>query len=576
MLSYLRPFMSKYKRPSILAPLTVTVEVLLEISIPFLMSMIVDVGITNRDLSYVFTIGGVMVLIAMISMGFGVLSGKFAAEGAMGFGAELRAAVFNKIQDFSFANIDHFTTPSLVTRLTTDITNTQMSYMMVIRVLVRAPVMLISATIMAAFINASLVRIFLIVIPLLAVILVILAKIAFSRFNLVLKRYDDLNAKTQENLTGIRVVKSFVRSAFEKMGFKNANDALMNASRRAEKIVVMNMPIMMLTMYATIIAILWYGGNMIITGELLTGEMISFISYVTQILMSLMMIAQVFIMLVFSRSSMNRIVEVLKEEIDIVDDESNPDLTPGDGSITFDQVSFKYNPEAAEDILQNINLNIPSGARVGIIGGTGSAKTTLVQLIPRLYDVTGGNLLVGGHNVKDYPLGNLRNDVSMVLQKNVLFSGTIKENLKWGNEAASDAEIIEAAKAAAAHDFIMSFPKGYDTELGQGGVNVSGGQKQRLCIARALLKHPKILILDDSTSAVDTATDARIREGFSEIVSDTTIIIIAQRISSIADCDMIIILDEGQVVAVGTHNELLAQNDIYQEVYYSQQKGTVD
>lgn len=573
MIKHLKPYLAKYRLPSLLAPLTVIVEVLLEIQIPFLMAKIVDQGITTRDLSYVFQIGAIMVLVALCSLLFGVLSGRFAAKGAMGFGSEIRKAVFDKIQEFSFANIDRFSTPSLVTRLTTDITNTQMAYMMVIRVLVRAPVMLVSATIMAAAINGDLVRVFLIVIPILAIALATMSTLAFPRFNAMLKKYDGLNAQVQENLIAIRVVKAFVRARYEKKKFAEANDSLMRASLAAEKIIILGMPIMMLTMYTTIIAILWFGGNMIIGGTLLTGELISFISYVTQILMSLMMIAQVFIMIVLSRSSVARIVEVLEEPISITDETASPSLTAEDGSIEYRNVSFKYQENAAESILTGINFSIASGETVGIIGGTGSAKTTLVQLIPRLYDVTDGQVLVGGHDVRDYTLDHLRSVVAMVLQKNVLFSGTIRDNLKWGDENATDEEVIAAAKAACAHDFIMSFPEGYDTYLGQAGVNVSGGQKQRLCIARALLKKPKIIILDDSTSAVDTATDAAIREGFRQNLKDTTAIIIAQRISSVSDADKIIVLDEGRIDAIDTHENLLENNAIYREVFHSQQKG---
>ena len=573
MIKHLKPYLTKYRLPSILAPITVIAEVLLEIQIPFLMAKIVDQGITTRDLSYVFQIGAIMVLVALCSLLFGVLSGRFAAKGAMGFGSEIRKAVFDKIQEFSFANIDRFSTPSLVTRLTTDITNTQMAYMMVIRVLVRAPVMLVSATIMAAAINGDLVRVFLIVIPILAIALATMSTLAFPRFNAMLKKYDGLNAQVQENLIAIRVVKAFVRARYEKKKFAEANDSLMRASLAAEKIIILGMPIMMLTMYATIIAILWFGGNMIIGGTLLTGELISFISYVTQILMSLMMIAQVFIMIVLSRSSVARIVEVLEEPISITDETASPSLTAEDGSIEYRNVSFKYQEDAAENILTGINFSIASGETVGIIGGTGSAKTTLVQLIPRLYDVTDGQVLVGGHDVRDYTLDHLRSVVAMVLQKNVLFSGTIKDNLKWGDENATDEEVIAAAKAACAHDFIMSFPESYDTYLGQGGVNVSGGQKQRLCIARALLKKPKIIILDDSTSAVDTATDSAIREGFRQNLKDTTAIIIAQRISSVSDADKIIVLDEGRIDAIDTHENLLENNAIYREVFHSQQKG---
>ena len=510
---------------------------------------------------------------ALFALLFGALSSKFAAMASMGLGSEIRKGLFNKVQEFSFSNIDKFSTASLVTRLTTDVNNTQNAFMMMIRILVRAPVMLISATIMAYSINKSLVTVFLVAIPFLAIVLAIIAMMAFPRFGAMLKKYDAINASVQENLIAIRVVKAFVRSAYEKLKFKNANDELMNASIRAEKVVICNLPFMQITMYACIVAILWFGGNMIIGGTMLTGQLISFISYVSQILVSLMMISMVFIMTILSRASVSRIVEVLDEQVDITDAHIENDVAVKDGSINFEDVSFRYNAEAETDALEHVNIHIKSGETVGIIGGTGSSKTTLVQLIPRLYDATGGKVLVGGRDVEQYKLETLRNAVAMVLQKNVLFSGTIKDNLKWGNSSATDEQVISACKAAAAHDFIMSFPDGYETDLGQGGVNVSGGQKQRLCIARALLKNPKILILDDSTSAVDTATDSKIRESLHKHAKDITTIIIAQRITSVSDADKIIVLDDGKVNAMGTHDELLENNQIYREVYYSQQKG---
>lgn len=573
MIKKLKPYMSKYKLATILCPIFVVCEVIFEIRIPLLMAKIVDVGIPEKDMSYVLQTGGIMVIMALISLFCGAISAKLGATASMGFGSELRKGIFDKVQAMSFSNVDKFSTASLVTRLTTDVTNTQNAFMMMIRLLIRAPIMLVCATIMAFSINSRLVIVFFIAIPFLGGALTIIATTAYPRFRSLLARYDSLNASVQENLIAIRVVKAFVRSIYEKDKFKESNDNLMNASLRAEKIVICNVPIMQLTMYMCIIAIMWFGGNMIIDGTMHTGELVSFISYVTQILMSLMVISMVFITMVMSRASVARIIEVLDEKIDITDDKSTSDISVSDGSILFENVSFKYSTGLGSNVLQNINLTIKSGETVGIIGGTGSAKTTLVQLIPRLYDVTEGKIFVGGHDVRNYKLDALRNAVSMVLQKNVLFSGTIKENLKWGNEDATDEEIIHACKDAQAHDFVMSFPDKYETDLGQGGVNVSGGQKQRLCIARALLKKPKIIILDDSTSAVDTATDAKIRQSFSENLADTTTIIIAQRITSICDADKIIVLDDGKIDAVGNHQYLMGNNEIYREVYASQQKG---
>lgn len=573
MIKKLIPYLSKYIIYSILCPLAIIGEVLLEIRIPYLMAKIVDKGIPAKDITYVLQTGGLMVVMALISLLFGVLGSKFGATASMGLGSELRKGLFNKIQDFSFSNIDKFSTASLITRLTTDVNNTQNSFMMIIRVLVRAPVMMVSATIMAYTINKSLVTVFLVAIPVLAIVFVVIARLAYPRFSKLLKKYDVLNSSVQENLIAIRVVKAFVRSKYEKLKFKAANDELMNASMKAEKIVIFNMPFMQITIYSCIVAILWFGGNMIIAGDMLTGELISFISYVTQILVSLMMISMVLITVILSRASVNRIIEVLDENTDISDAPGSGEQLVKDGSIAFEDVSFRYNSQADANILEHVNIHIKSGQTVGIIGGTGSSKTTLVQLIARLYDVTQGKVLVGGVDVRDYKLKELRDAVAMVLQKNVLFSGTIKENLLWGNENATDEQIAAACKAAQAHTFIESFPKGYETDLGQGGVNVSGGQKQRLCIARALLKNPKVLILDDSTSAVDTATDAKIREELRKYSRDITTIIIAQRISSVCDADEIIVLDDGKVNAIGTHDELLPNNQIYKEVYHSQQEG---
>lgn len=573
MIKKLLPYLSKFKMYAILCPLFVIGEVLLEIQIPLLMSKIVDQGIPSKNITYVIQTGGMMVVMALFGLLLGAFSSKLAATAAMGLGSEIRSGLFNKVQEFSFSNIDKFSTASLVTRLTTDINNTQNAFMMMIRVLVRAPVMLVSATIMAYSINRSLVAVFLVAIPFLAVVLIIIASMAFPRFGAMLKKYDAMNASVQENLIAIRVVKAFVRSKYEKDKFKASNDDLMKASLRAEKVVICNMPFMQITIYSCIVAILWFGGNMIIGGTMLTGQLISFISYVTQIMVSLMMISFVFITMILSRASVSRIVEVLDEPVAITDAHLTDEKKVKDGSVDFEDVCFRYNADAESDTLEHINLHISSGETVGIIGGTGSSKTTLVQLIPRLYDVTGGSVQVGGVDVRDYKLEELRSAVAMVLQKNVLFSGTIKDNLKWGNADASDEQIVAACKAAQAHDFIMNFPDGYETDLGQGGVNVSGGQKQRLCIARALLKNPKILILDDSTSAVDTATDSKIREALHHHSKDSTTIIIAQRITSVCDADKIIVLDDGKINAVGTHEELLQSNQIYREVYNSQQKG---
>ena len=561
MLRKLLTYLAKYKIYAILCPFAVIGEVFLEIRIPFLMSKIV------------WQTGGLMVLMALFSLLFGVLSSRFAATASMGLGSELRRALFYKVQDFSFSNIDKFSTASLVTRLTTDISHAQGAFMMTIRILVRAPIMLVSATFMAYSINQTLVDVFLVAIPVLGLALALIAMTALPRFGVMLKKYDAINASVQENLIAIRVVKAFVRSQYEKLKFKRANDDLMQASIRAEKIVVCNLPFMQLTMYACIIAILWFGGHMVVVGSMLTGQLIGFISYVTQIMISLMLISMVFVHLVLSRASVSRIFEVIDEQVDITDGLGSSERRVADGSIVFEDVSFRYNPKSEIDTLQHINISIKAGQTVGIIGGTGSAKTTLVQLIPRLYDATAGRVIVGGCAVQDYKLQELRSAVAMVLQKNMLFSGTIKDNLLWGNTEATDEQIIAACKVAQAHDFIMSFPDGYATILGQGGVNVSGGQKQRLCIARALLKKPKMLILDDSTSAVDTATEARIREGIRAYSKDITVIIIAQRITSVCDAEQIIVLDEGKVNAIGTHSELLQNNKIYQEVYCSQQKG---
>lgn len=562
----------KYKKYAILAPIVVICEGALDILIPFLMSKIIDVGIKNGDVAYVVKIGVLMIVMALASLVLGALSGRFAAVAGMGFGKNIRKKLFDKVQDFSFANTDKFSTASLVTRLTTDVTNTQNAFMMVIRTLARAPFMMICATVMAIKINAELAVIYLFAIPILGVALYLIATRAYPRFQAMLKKYDKLNAQVEESLIAIRVVKAFVRKDYENQKFEDAADGLRVMQKRAEKLIILNGPAMQIVMYTCMICICWFGGNMIIAGGMQTGELMSFISYLTQILMSLMMLSMIFVMLVMSQASVTRITEVLDETVDIPDNEGGIDRVE-DGSIEFKNVSFSYAKDPDNQTLSHINLSIQSGETVGIIGGTGTGKTSLVQLIPRLYDVLDGELLVGGHDVREYQLEALRSGVAMVLQKNVLFSGTIRENLKWGNENATDEEIIAACKAAEAHDFIMSFPDGYETELGQGGVNVSGGQKQRLCIARALLKKPQIVILDDSTSAVDTATDSRIRRALREELAGTTTIIIAQRVTSVSDADKIVVLDDEGINAVGTHEELLETNEIYREVFESQQKG---
>lgn len=557
---------------SILTPVLIVGEVIMEVSIPKAMSKIVDIGIANRDIDYVLKAGGVMALMALASLFFGAMAAWTASIASMGFGRSVRQGLFYRVQDFSFSNIDRFSTSSLITRMTTDITNLQNAFMMVIRTLVRAPIMFISASIMAFSINAELSCIFLVAVPILGSVLAFTISKAHPRFKKMLRCFDKLNAKIQENLIGIRVVKAFVRGDYEDQNFDECADAVRQTQIRAERMVILNMPIMQMMVYLCIILVLWLGGNMIVAGQMGTGELVSFISYVNQILMSLMMIAFSFTMLVISKASVSRIVEVLNDTPDIPDHKDS-DIAVSDGSIAFEDVSFSYQGDLSRCTLEHIDLQIKSGETIGIIGGTGSAKSTLVHLISRLYEATEGVVKVGGVDVKDYRQKTLRDQVAMVLQKNVLFSGTIRENLRWGNPDATDEEIVAACKAAQAHDFIMEFPNGYDTELGQGGLNVSGGQKQRLCIARALLKKPKIVILDDSTSAVDTATDSKIRAAFRKELSDTTTIIIAQRISSVSDADRIVVLEEGKISAVGTHDELLKSSEIYREVYESQQKG---
>lgn len=564
----------EYWKYVVLTPVFMIGEVAMEVMIPKKMAMIVDEGINMGDTSLTVRVGLTMIGMALFSLLCGSLGGKFAASAGMGFAKNVRNRLFNKVQDFSFANVDKFSTASLVTRLTTDVTNVQNTFMMLIRTAVRSPFMLVCALAMAISINAKLAMIFLAAIPVLAGVMAFITITAYPRFGRMLEKYDTLNSRVQENLIGIRVVKAFVREKHEGDKFVASAEEVRAAQVKAEKIVILGMPAMQITMYACIVAVLYLGGNMVIDGRMLVGELSSFISYITQILMSLMMLSMLFVMTTISIASAKRISEVLHEMPDINDNGADKTLVPADGSIEFDHVDFSYSGDKNNLTLKDIDIKIRSGETIGVIGGTGSSKTTLVQLIPRLYDTTDGTVRVGGRDVRDYSLDALRNNVAMVLQKNVLFSGTIRDNLRWGDENATDEEIMEACRQAQAHDFIMSFPDKYDTDLGQGGVNVSGGQKQRLCIARALLKKPKIIILDDSTSAVDTATDAKIRDAFAANLADTTTIIIAQRISSVQHADRIIVLDDGRIDAFDTHENLMKTNEIYREVYQSQQKGS--
>ena len=575
MIRKLSSYIGEFKKNSIITPIFMVLECICEVIIPLLMAMIIDNGLNNSDMGYVAKIGILMFVVAMLSLLCGALGAKFAANASAGYARNLRRAMFENIQDFSFENIDKYSTAGLVTRLTTDITNVQNAYQMILRMLVRAPIMLISAMLMSVLINPSLSLVFFGAVIFLGLILALIIKVAFPRFTAVFKKYDALNASVQENLTGIRTVKSAVREEFEINKFKKASGDVQNSYIFAEKLIVLNAPVMQITMYTCILLLSWLGAKMIVSNTMTTGQLMSFFTYSTQILMGLMMLSMVFVMITMAKSSAERILEVLDEE-STIKNPKNPIKEVKDGSISFENVDFSYANDKNKLNLENVNLEIKSGETIGIIGGTGSAKSTLVQLIPRLYDVTSGSIKVGGVDVRDYDIDTLRNEVSMVLQKNVLFSGTIKENLRWGDKNATDEELVDACKKACADEFIQTFPDGYDTYIEQGGTNVSGGQKQRLCIARALLKKPKILILDDSTSAVDTKTDATIRAALQNDIASTTKIIIAQRISSIEASDKIIVLDDGKIDAIGTHDELKVNNAIYREVYESQVKGADD
>jgi len=581
----------EYKKASILTPICMIAEVAFEIFIPYLMASIIDNGVEKGDMSHIVKIGIIMILLAVCGLTAGVLGGVFGAKASTGFAKNLRSAMYDNIQTFSFSNIDKYSTPGLITRLTTDVTNIQNAYQMILRMCMRAPVSLIFAMIMAFTINGRLASIYLVAVLVLAVILSFIIRFAMKYFSEVFRRYDDLNASVQENVSAIRVVKAYVREDYENKKFGKASYMVYNLFMKAEKVLILNSPVMMTTVYTCIMLISWIGAHMIVGGDLTTGQLMSLLTYCMNILMNLMMLSMIFVMMSMSLPSGKRVAEVLNEKADIVNPD-NPVMEVKDGSIQFRNVEFAYkNYKRTEDekgqeviseekmgkpVLADINIDIKSGETIGIIGGTGSSKSSLVNLISRLYDVTAGEVKVGGVNVKDYDLEVLRNDVAVVLQKNVLFSGSIYENLRWGDKNATDEECQNACKLACAHDFIMAFPDGYDTKIEQGGTNVSGGQRQRLCIARALLKKPKVLILDDSTSAVDTATDAKIRKAFAEMIPDTTKLIIAQRINSVQFADRIIVMEEGRINGMGTHEELLESNEIYRDVYESQTGGSGD
>ena len=575
MIKTLVKYIGKYKKASILTPCCMVLEVLMEVLIPFVTAAIIDQGIEAGNMKKIIMYGGLMILMALLSLCFGVLGGKYGAEASTGFACNLREGMYENIQTFSFSNIDKFSTAGLITRMTTDVSNVQMAYQMILRIAVRSPMTLVISIIMCFVIDAKLSCIFLGAALVLGIALFFLVKTTMKLFRQVFDKYDELNASVQENVSAIRVVKAFVRERYENSKFIAAAGNLYNMFVKAECMIILNNPIMMFVVYCCMIGLSWFGAQFIVAGELTTGELTSLFSYVMSVLMSLMMLSMIFVMLTMSIASAKRISEVLDEKADIVNPQ-NPVMEIADGSIVFENVDFSYKHGSGEETLKDIDLSIKSGETIGIIGGTGCGKSTLVNLISRLYDVSSGAVYVGGKDVREYDLEALRNEVAVVLQKNVLFSGSILENLRWGKEDATLEECMEACKLACADEFIEKMPDKYDTWIEQGGTNVSGGQKQRLCIARALLKAPKILILDDSTSAVDTATDARIREAFAKKIPGTTKLIIAQRISSVQEADRILVLDDGRVQGFGTHEELLENNVIYQEIYETQTKGGGD
>ena len=565
----------EFKKASFLTPVFMILEVVVETLIPLVMADMIDHGVEAGNISYLYQRGAIMALLAVAGLITGILGGKYGAYASSGFARNLRKAMYTNIQTYSFSNIDKFSTASLITRLTTDVTNLQNAYQMILRMCTRAPASLICAMAMAFMINARIASIYLIAVIFLGCFLVFIMRKATKYFQEVFEKYDDLNASVQENINAVRVVKAYVREDYETTKFQKACNKVYEMFVRAEKLVVMNMPVMQFTVYACILGISWLGAKMIVGGSLTTGELMSLLTYCMNILMSLMMLSMVFVMVTMSAASAERVSEVINEKADLVDPQ-NPVMEVADGSIVFDHVDFSYKKDSKEPVLKDINLSIHAGETIGIIGGTGSAKSSLVNLISRLYDVSSGSVKVGGVDVRKYHMDSLRNQVAVVLQKNVLFSGTILENLRWGDKDASEEECRRVCQLACADDFIEKMPDKYHTYIEQGGTNVSGGQKQRLCIARALLKKPKVLILDDSTSAVDTATDARIRKAFAEEIPDTTKLIIAQRISSIQSADRIIVMDEGRISGFGTHEELMKNNAIYQDVYNSQIKGGGD
>ena len=572
MIRKLAKFVGEFKRYALLTPVFVCLECVFEVLIPYLMADIIDKGVDVGDSAYTVRMGLLLVCLALLSAGAGVLAARFSTNAASGFARNIRAAMFHKVQEYSFANIDKFSTSSIITRMTTDVNNIMQAFVMSLRIATRAPLMMIVALIFAFSVNAKLALIYLCAVPVLGLAVYIIFRITFPMFQKVFKAYDGLNEVVQENLAGIRVVKSYVREDHERQKFGKASEAIYRLFVTAERTMSFNMPIMQLVMYTCQILICWFGAKFIIRGSMSTGQLTSVVAYAGMILAGLMMMGMIMVIMSIAQASAKRAIELLEEESAIQNPES-PVMEVADGSIVFENVCFSYSGDETKNVLSDVNLTIQSGQTVGILGGTGSSKSTLVQMIPRLYDVDKGRVLVGGVDVKDYDITTLRDAVAMVLQKNELFSGTVKENLRWGNEEATDEEIREACRLAQADEFVSVMPDGYDTMITRGGTNVSGGQKQRLCIARALIKRPKILILDDSTSAVDTATEAAIRAGFREYIPETTKLIIAQRISSVIDCDMIVVVDEGRINGVGTHDELMASNTIYREVFYSQQKG---